>query len=191
MRKSARTRDPDLSRRDRVELTIDTNRDYRTAFKFVIDHRGWVNESCAGSQGWDPEWYVAQSEDDSTWTVEVAIPLEQIAAHEPDQNTTWAMALKRKIFDDHNVWKSESKSGQSSPDEFQVSGLQFGLTANPVDFELVRFVDQQQVPESQAVGANVRASFDETNLEAWSIPKTPDVSPEDSISSVPNEFRRR
>ena len=152
VRKAARTRDPDLSRRDRVELAIDTNRDYRTAFKFVIDHRGWLNESCAGSQGWNPEWYVAQSENESTWTVEAAIPLEQIAAQMPDENTTWALNLKRKVFDDRNVWEneSESKSVQSSPDEFldqsELSSLQIGLTADPADFELIQFVDQLQVP---------------------------------------------
>ena len=77
---SARPRDPDLSGRDQVTLRIDTDRDYRSAFEFTIDHRGWVNESCAGSRPWDPDWYVAQSENDSSWTVEVAIPLNEIAA---------------------------------------------------------------------------------------------------------------
>ena len=140
LRKQARPRDPDLSRRDRVELSIDTNRDYRSSFKFVIDHRGWVNESCSGSRGWDPDWYVAQSEDETTWTVEVAIPLEQIAAESLDDKTTWAFAIKRKIFDDRNVWKSRSSALVS--DRLQLGGLQIGLTSSPSEFELVRFADQ-------------------------------------------------
>ena len=143
VRKSARTRDPDLSRRDRVELTIDTNRDYRTGFKFVIDHRGWLNESCAGSLGWDPQWYVAQSEDESTWTVEIAIPLEEIAAQEVDENTTWAVALRRKVFDDRNVWENKMNSSHSSSHVSHQGGLQIGLTANPAGFELIRFVDRR------------------------------------------------
>ena len=149
LRKSARTRDADLSRRDRVELTIDTNRDYRTGFKFVIDHRGWLNESCASSQGWDPQWYVAQSEDESTWTVEIAIPLEEIAAQDPDNNTTWAVALQRKVFDDRNVWEDETESSQMSSDGSSLDGLQIGLIANPAGFELIRFVDRQADPGVQ------------------------------------------
>jgi len=140
LRKQARPRDPDLSRRDRVELMIDTNRDYRSSFKFVIDHRGWVNESCSGSRGWDPDWYVAQSEDETTWTVEVAIPLEQIAAEELGDKTTWAFAIKRKIFDDRNVWKNRSSNLDTNRSHF--SGLQVGLTSSPSEFELVRFADQ-------------------------------------------------
>ena len=140
LRKQARPRDPDLSRRDRVELTIDTDRDYRSSFKFVIDHRGWVNESCSGSRGWDPDWYVAQSEDKTTWTVEVAIPLKQIAAEDLGDKTTWAFSIKRKIFDDHNVWKNRSSAAVA--DRRHAGGLQIGMTSNPRDFELVRFGDQ-------------------------------------------------
>ena len=164
LRKSARTRDSDVSRRDRIEFVIDTNRDYRTAFKFVVDHRGWPNDSCAGSLGWDPQWYVAQSEDESTWTVEVAIPLEQIAARNPDGNTTWALALKRKVFDDRNVWEHETKSVQSTSDAPELSGLQVGLAANPADFTLIRFVQRQPGRTGQPMGAN---------FEQTSSPKPP------------------
>ncbi len=145
LRKQARPRDPDLSRRDRVELTIDIDRDYRSAFKFVVDHRGWVSDSCSGSLGWDPDWYVAQSENETSWTVEVAIPLKQIAVKELDENTIWAMAVKRKIFDDRNVWKSDSKPDSPTAD------LQIGLTAHPGEFELVRFVGDSGEPAAPAL----------------------------------------
>jgi len=187
LRKQARTRDPDLSRRDRIELTIDTNRDYRSAFKFVVDHRGWVNESCAGSRGWDPQWYVAQSEDELSWTAEVAIPLEQITSSELSEQTTWAFALKRKIFDDRNVWENESQLEYWQADEAPSSGLQIGLTANPAGFELLRFVDQQRDLSSQSDRADAKSVFDNQTSGVSSIAQ----SPGDLNSSGPNDFRSR
>ena len=138
-RKSARPRDPDLSRRDRVELAIDVDRDYRSAFKFVVDHRGWVNESCAGSVGWNPEWYVSQSEDEASWTVELAMPLNQISGEDLNASTVWAYGLKRRIFNNQDVWQLPSENGLENNTE---SGLQIGFRSQPEEFELMRFGQQ-------------------------------------------------
>ncbi len=135
VRKSARPRDADLKRRDRVELTIDVDRDYRSAYQFVVDHRGWVREGCAGSIGWNPDWFVSQSEDETSWTIELAIPLDIIAASSIDSTTTWAFGLKRRILDDRNVWTA----AQERDARKDLSGFQHGLQTRATDFHLLRF----------------------------------------------------
>ena len=131
-RKQPRPRDADLTRRDRVELEIDVDRDYHSANRFVVDHRGWVRESCTGSHGWNPDWYVSQSEDETSWTVEFAIPLEQIVPGKTDPETTWAFRIARRAFDQTNLWDRSDES-VSTP-----TGLQMGLMARPADFQLMR-----------------------------------------------------
>ena len=75
---TARQRDADLLNRDRIEFALDTDRDYRTFLQFSIDHRGWCSDSANGSPGWDPEWFIAQGEDEKSWSIELAIPLSQL-----------------------------------------------------------------------------------------------------------------
>ena len=135
-RKSARIRDANLDRRDRVELTIDVDRDYRSAYKLVVDHRGWVGESCSGTNGWNPNWYVSQSENETSWTVEFAIPIDQLSSKQLEPTTVWAFGLKRRIFDDRDVWNQSADSSNKKV------GLQVGLDANPNAFELIRFGNQ-------------------------------------------------
>lgn len=90
-----RPRDPDLSRRDRIEILIDIDRDYATYYRLVIDHRGWVRDECLGSPAWQPRWYVAAAEDDVSWTVECAIPWEALVEHPPEGHQYWAIGVHR------------------------------------------------------------------------------------------------
>lgn len=138
-RKKARTRDADLQTRDRIEISIDVDRDYRSAFKLVVDHRGWVNESCCGSAGWNPNWYVSQSENESSWTIEFAIPLEELARNGLDASTVWALQLERRVFDGSDIWNKALGSSEDKLVGNHVSGLQLGLKARPQDFRLLRF----------------------------------------------------
>ena len=73
--RGARPRDPELNGRDRIEIEIDTDRDSQSTFRFAIDYRGWASESLGGIESYDPTWFVAQNEDETTWTVEAAIPI--------------------------------------------------------------------------------------------------------------------
>jgi photosystem II stability/assembly factor-like uncharacterized protein len=73
--KKPRTRDANLNNRDRIIISLDCDRDQRTKFQLVIDHRGWVHESFDAVTDWDPKWYISQSQDTTSWTVEAAIPL--------------------------------------------------------------------------------------------------------------------
>jgi photosystem II stability/assembly factor-like uncharacterized protein len=148
-KKLARPRDPDLDRRDRIELAIDLDRDYRSVDRFVVDHRGWVRESCGGSIGWNPDWYVSQSEDETTWTVEFAIPLEQIAPGQIEPGTTWAFQVARRAFDLSNIWEEPmivptAVNGQQKP-----GGLQTGFESLPAQFRLIRFETLADVPKTR------------------------------------------
>jgi len=108
----------------------------------VIDHRGWVKESCSGSLGWNPNWFVSQSEDEATWTIEVAIPLsclvpEKIAANE----TVWALKIARRGYEATNLWHDSTTQpfASSLPSPM---GIRNTLQARPNDFELLKFISQ-------------------------------------------------
>jgi len=92
-----RVRDADLSRRDRIELCLDIDRDYATYFRLVVDHRGWTAEDCWGDATWDPRWFVAAATDDDAWCVEAAIPLDQLTRSPPTKDTAWAIGIQRII----------------------------------------------------------------------------------------------
>ncbi|MDA7861534.1 YCF48-related protein [bacterium] len=138
----SRPRDADLTHRDRIEFSIDVDRDYLSQNCFVIDHRGWVKESCSGSLGWNPNWFVSQSEDEATWTIEVAIPLsclvpEKIAANE----TVWALKIARRGYEATNLWHDSTTQpfASSLPSPM---GIRNTLQARPNDFELLKFISQ-------------------------------------------------
>jgi photosystem II stability/assembly factor-like uncharacterized protein len=92
-----RPRDPDLTAEDRVELLIDVDRDFVTYYRLVVDHRGWVGESCWGDRSWDPSWYVARGESEGAWTIEAAIPLAELANQPPIAGRAWAVGMQRIV----------------------------------------------------------------------------------------------
>jgi hypothetical protein len=91
-----RTRDADLSARDRVEILLDLDRDYATYYRLVIDSRGWTAEDCWGDCTWDPAWYVGAATADGEWVAEAAIPLKQLAPEVP-AGAAWAIGLQRVV----------------------------------------------------------------------------------------------
>jgi hypothetical protein len=92
-----RPRDPDLSDQDRVDLLIDVDRDYATYYRFTVDHRGFTGEACFGDKTWDPKWFVAAAPGQTTWTVEAAIPLQELTPESPGRGDAWAVGLQRTI----------------------------------------------------------------------------------------------
>lgn len=145
-RKSARPRDAELERRDRFEIAIDVDRDYRSVNRFTIDHRGWVKESCTGSLGWNPDWYVSQSETDTTWTAEIAIPLDQIVPGKIEPGSTWAIQVARRAFQPQNLWASSPEVAQ----QVTKTGFLAGMESRPIDFELIRFTGQHATPAAES-----------------------------------------
>ncbi len=92
-----RRHDDDLADFDRVVLSLDVDRDYVTSYSFEIDQRGCTSESCWQDKSWNPRWVVKVLGNDQEWTLEIAIPLEEITATVPQPGTSWAIGITRVI----------------------------------------------------------------------------------------------
>ena len=91
------TRDLDLNHWDRLELWLDVNRDYSTAWRLVVDERGQVADDVQGVRTWDPRWFVANRAQDNSWTIEAAIPLSELLANGSEAKSPWAIGIQRII----------------------------------------------------------------------------------------------
>jgi photosystem II stability/assembly factor-like uncharacterized protein len=113
-----RPRDADLRGHDRVTLSLDVDRDFTTAFELTIDNRGWTHDICWGDPNWNPSWYVAAATDDSTWTVEAAVPFAELISKPPESRHVWAVAARRTIPRvGYESWAGAATS-DDSPDKF-------------------------------------------------------------------------
>ena len=113
-----RPRDADLTQHDRVTLRLDTDRDYTTAFELSVDNRGWTHDACWGDPNWNPAWYVAAAGDDTTWTIEAAIPLTELVDKPPAARTVWAVSARRTIPRvGYQTW-SGTPTSDDSPAQF-------------------------------------------------------------------------
>jgi LmbE family N-acetylglucosaminyl deacetylase len=111
-----RTYDGPLESRDRVELTIDLDRDYATGFRLAVDHRGWTNDVCVGAASWNPEWFVAAAEDHEAWTVEAAIPLRELSEQPPQRRDVWVIGLRRIV----PTGDRRGSAARIQPDDFKL-----------------------------------------------------------------------
>jgi tetratricopeptide (TPR) repeat protein len=92
-----RPRHADLSAHDRVELFLDVDRDFVSYYHFTIDDRGWAAEDCWGDRTWNPQWFVAARTENQTWTVEAAIPWNQLTGKPPQAHDAWAIGIQRIV----------------------------------------------------------------------------------------------
>lgn len=90
-----RTRDSDLTGHDRVDIALDLDRDYQTAYRFQIDHRGALAEDCWGDRTWNPKYHVAFASGETEWTAEIAIPLVELTGERPSHGKAWAVNVQR------------------------------------------------------------------------------------------------
>ncbi len=115
---SPRPRDADLTQRDRVALRLDLDRDFTTAYQLTVDHRGWTHESCWDDVAWNPNWYVAVANDETSWMVEAAVPLAQLTSRLPSPKHVWAVSLRRTIPRIGSATWSGGAAAGDSPDQF-------------------------------------------------------------------------
>lgn len=94
---AGRTHDEDLATFDRISVSIDTDRDYRTSYRFDIDQRGRTRDVCWEDSGWDPRWHLAVGGDETEWRFEAAIPIEELVSGKPGPGTIWAVGLVRTL----------------------------------------------------------------------------------------------
>lgn len=97
----ARTRDERLEDHDRVTLRLDLDRDGFWPLSLAIDSRGAVADGCGTTSDWNPTWYVAQSSDAESWSIEAALPLAQLQTGGALQEARWGLSLSR-----HAPWQA-------------------------------------------------------------------------------------
>jgi len=92
-----RKRDAALAAQDRVELLIDPERDWTTAYRLSVDHRGWTHDECWHDASWHPQWFVASAQEDGAWAIEAAIKLDQLVRKPPEARSAWAVGVQRVV----------------------------------------------------------------------------------------------
>jgi len=92
-----RQRDADLAAADRIEFWLDMDRDYVTFYRLAVDYRGWGREKCWNDIHWNPRWFIARNQTASDWTVELAIPWDELAPAAPSSRAVWALGVQRTI----------------------------------------------------------------------------------------------
>ncbi len=92
-----RTHDSEHENRDRLELEIDTDRDFGTTFQLTVDESGKTSDRCWMLNKWNPKWFVALDTNDNTWRVEAAIPLSELSANGAKPGDLWNIRLRRVI----------------------------------------------------------------------------------------------
>jgi hypothetical protein len=92
-----RTRDADMTGRDRMDILLDLDRDYQTYYRFRIDNRGELAEDCWGDGTWNPKYFVAFHSGDDAWAAEIAIPLAELTAERPSHGRAWAVNVLRVV----------------------------------------------------------------------------------------------
>jgi hypothetical protein len=113
-----RPRDADLTEHDRVSLRLDVDRDFVTWFELVMDHRGWTWDACCGKWHWDPQWFVAAADSETTWTAEAAVPLAELVTEPPAVRHVWAAAVRRTIPRvGYQSWSGDPGQAES-PEQF-------------------------------------------------------------------------
>ncbi|MDA7951046.1 MAG: hypothetical protein MPJ24_06110, partial [Pirellulaceae bacterium] len=97
MNKRERTRDEDLSSYDRIQIHLDIDNDYSTGYRLEIDHRGHTHDQCIESPAsWNPQWFVANDEDEQYWYLEIAIAHEEFSPSNDLRGEVWNCTLIRR-----------------------------------------------------------------------------------------------
>jgi hypothetical protein len=92
-----RSYDAKHANRDRLELEIDTDRDFSTSFQLTVDESGETSDSCWMLDKWNPKWFVGLDADADTWRIEAAIPLKELSAVGAKPGDLWSIRLRRII----------------------------------------------------------------------------------------------
>ncbi|WP_459556059.1 hypothetical protein [Lacunimicrobium album] len=100
-----RVHDELLDGHDRLAFHFDVNRDATSAFIFEVDQRGKTRERAWDQIGWDPQWFVAATQDETRWRIEAAIPLNELVPQSPELGATWNLYISRTVpFHQYESW---------------------------------------------------------------------------------------
>ena len=114
-----KVRDKDLTQCDRIELSIDTDRDLFTSYQLTFTADGRTHDSIDSQPEWQPTWYVASQATQGSIDSEVAIARRDLASLPIMEGESWFIRI--------NI----IPAGQRSPPV---------CMPNPNDWKRVRFV---------------------------------------------------
>lgn len=92
--RSARTRDNDLSRVDRVQICIDTDRDLLSAMQLQVSDARRTYDAIDGLPQWDPTWYVDVHRSDKNVSFEIAILRRDLADLPIPAGESWFVSAR-------------------------------------------------------------------------------------------------
>jgi hypothetical protein len=92
---SSRQRDRIDSDGDHVEISLDVDRDWQTAFEFTVSRHGDAIDAVCGSEAWNPDWFYLSKVTETGWTVEAAIPLRELTSKPPEPREAWGIGIRR------------------------------------------------------------------------------------------------
>ena len=102
-------RDGEVWSDDSIEILLDANHDKKTYHHFAVNPDGVFYDGRQRDTAWNSSIKVATSVEEDAWTVEMAIPLEELGADLLTQKT-WGMQMAR-----HRPRMNEQKSYQWAP----------------------------------------------------------------------------
>lgn len=93
-------RDDYISSSDWFSVSLDSYRDYRTAYLLMVNPSGVRTDATLTDRGpdgsWDPVWEAETTVTDSGWTVEMRIPFSQLRFR-PMADQVWGIQIEREI----------------------------------------------------------------------------------------------
>lgn len=98
---TAKARDVELRDQDHLKLVFDTFRDGRSGYLFAVNPTGSRYDALVSNQGegensnWDAIWEAATSVSDSSWSVEIKIPVSSLS-FEPASDA-WSFNIQRRV----------------------------------------------------------------------------------------------
>ncbi len=129
-----RTRDSLDTEKDHIRFRLDLDRDYSTWFELAWDSDGETLDQCNDMSWWNPEWFIAVTEDHATWSAEIAIPMASLIPTPPSEFTamprqasdavTLAAKPENRSVDVDSIRWDEQTWGMSFVREIPSSGLQ-------------------------------------------------------------------
>jgi hypothetical protein len=110
-------RDGTIATNDSFSVILDTFRDRRTAFLFITNPLGGLQDGHVTSewdynQNFDPIWYVKAARFEQGWSVEIAIPFKTLR-YKSSGEQVWGVNFRRRV-----AWKGEISHLTNVPASF-------------------------------------------------------------------------
>lgn len=108
---------------DQIQLRIDLDRDYASWFELRWSASGESQDAVNDMLQWNPTWHIAMNHNASSWSAEIAIPLEQLtvggdASIQRWTERVWAMSVFRSNPGASTQSRAPSISDRASIDDW-------------------------------------------------------------------------